>query len=72
MRILIQPKTPFRWKLDERFSRSFAWIPTKCWDVDSELEFYVWLEPITKVYKIKNNKWVIDHYLINSNYGKQF
>lgn len=61
MRILAKNKID---KYDKiRISTSFAFLPKKCFDTESMLEFYVWLEPIKIVYTIKNNKWVKDHYL---------
>jgi len=67
MRILIQEKNNIQGGY--RHSRTFAWLPKRCFDLDSQLEFIVWLEPITTVYKFINDKWVVDHYLINGNIG---
>ena len=62
MRILAKNKNP---NVSDtiRLTTGFALIPIKCWDVESRLEFWVWLEHIKKVYKFKDGKWSIDHYL---------
>jgi len=48
---------------ERKISKSFALLPRKCYDIDSKLEFIVWLEPIRIVYAFNKGKWKLDHYL---------
>jgi hypothetical protein len=65
MRYLIN-KSKNEAKDDFRNSTVFALLPKKCFDVESRLEFIVWLETVKVTYRYDWNikKWIIDHYYL--------
>ena len=65
MRILINKTKDNSISNTYKISKSFALLPKKCYDLDSKLDFIVWLEPIKIVYKNINGIWRFDHNLIN-------